>query len=209
MASMGLDHVIYGTLDLDATIDEIAQRAGVRPALGGSHTGRGTRNALLGTGGATYVEVLAPDPAQPAEVRAKIGPRVPSTTRITTWAAMCDDLRGTVARAQEHGLDLGAVEAMSRARPDGDPLHWRLTRGRLVGGGLIPFLIDWGDTDHPSRTAPQGCALRSFRAEHPDPGSIRQLLAILGLEDVLTVEQGPAARLFLTLATPLGEVTLS
>lgn len=209
MAVTGLDHVIFGTPDLDATIAEVERRTGVRPVHGGSHTGRGTRNALFATGDGTYVELLAPDPAQPPEALARIGPRVPETPRITTWAAKCDDLEAAVARAHDAGLDLGGVEAMSRARPDGHELHWRLTRTRMVAGGLVPFLIDWGDTEHPGLTAPAGCSVVAFRGEHPDPDLVRRYLAALDLDHVLHVERGDAPRLSLTLSTPRGEVELS
>ncbi|MFG2003515.1 hypothetical protein ACGFNU_30580 [Spirillospora sp. NPDC048911] len=45
------------------------------------------------------------------------------------------------------GEDPGPAADMSRLRPDGEPLSRRLTAPRT---GVLPFLIDWGGTDHPA-----------------------------------------------------------
>ena len=56
-------------------------------------------------------------------------------------------------------------------------------------GGLVPFLISWGDTEHPARSAPHGLILESFHVEHADPPSLAPLLTALGAD----VEVKPAA----------------
>jgi hypothetical protein len=45
-----------------------------------------------------------------------------------------------------------------------------------LAGGLVPFLISWGDTEHPARLAPRGLTLDAFHLEHPDPASLAPLL---------------------------------
>jgi hypothetical protein len=70
---------------------------------------------------------------------------------------------------------------MQRAAPTGAVLRWRLTLG-VVAGGLVPFLISWGDSGHPARSAPHGLILASFHLEHPDPASLALPLNAVGAD---------------------------
>ncbi len=199
-----LDHLIYGAGDLDAGIEALEAATGVRAAPGGSHPGRGTRNALCSLGEA-YLEVMAPDPAQPGGPLADRFTRV-DRPRLVSWVARTPDLDRTAALATAAGWDT-EIASMSRATPDGTVLSWRLlfVHGH-PGGRLVPFLIDWGTTPHPSASAPAGLELDWFRLESPAPGRLVEVLAALQIE--AAVREGSDEALAARLRTPAGPVTL-
>jgi hypothetical protein len=96
---------------------------------------------------------------------------------------------------------------MSRTRPDGVELRWRLTPpDMLMFDGLVPFLIDWGGTASPAGSAPAGCRLAGLRAWHPRPESVRAALDALGV--ALDVHQADTPALTALLDTPNGRVEL-
>jgi len=199
---------VWAAPDLAAGVDEFRRLTGVRPAAGGSHTGRGTANQLVALGGASYLEIIGPDPgqAEPEQPR-PFGIDTLTGPRMVTWCVRPADLDATVAAAIARGYDPGPVAGMSRRRPDGIVLSWRLTPPAPEGGGLVPFLIDWRDSPHPTEGDLPRVTLRDFHAEHPAPEAIRTRLAALDLD--LAVRLGPVPKLVLTLDGRDGPVELS
>ncbi|MGV9455141.1 VOC family protein [Streptomyces sp. NPDC003635] len=201
-----LDHLVLATPDLAATVADFTRRTGVRPAPGGAHVGLGTRNHLVGLGGSGYLEIIGPDPEQSAPGAARpFGVDGLTGPRTVTWAISPPDLEAAVAKARAHGYDPGPVRPMSRRTPDGTLLRWRLTDGAAAHpSGLVPFLIDWGESVHPTASGLPTVPLLSMSASAPDPAEIRPLLAVLGTGLELT--EGPVGISF-TLDTPNGPVT--
>ena len=203
-----VDHLVYAVSDLDAGTAGLERRLGVRAAVGGSHPGRGTHNALLGLGGGRYLEVIAPDPGQapPAGPRA-FGLDGLAETRLVAWAVRVTAIEDAVERSRRAGYDPGPIQERSRARPDGVLLQWRLTDDPPSGPGFpVPFVIDWLDAPHPSDDAPGGATLLGLWAVHPDPDAVRR--ALRALRVTVPVEAGPGPALVAELDTPKGRVVL-
>src|SRR5262252_286301 len=150
-----LDHLLLGCSDLDQGIEFVESHTGVRPAIGGVHPGRGTRNALLSLGQLHYLEVIAPDPAPTATptTRAELLVRLKRLTSPTLvdWAVHTSDIVGVADRLRKAGITFQGPSAGSRARPDGKMLHWQALNLDNDREGLLPFFIQWdADTMHPS-----------------------------------------------------------
>lgn len=163
---------------------------------GGPHVGVGTRNRLAGLGPGRYLEVVGPDPEQPEPERPRpFGIDGLAAARLVTWAVRVPDLDAALDAVRAVGHDPGPARAMSRRRPDGELLAWRLAFPPDDLGGVVPFLIDWGDTAHPSTTLPTGSALDELVLTHPDPDRVRRILDAVGGADPVTVRQGTPPRL--------------
>jgi hypothetical protein len=203
-----LDHLVYATPDLRATVDALDARLGVRPSEGGQHPGRGTRNALLALGPRRYLEIVGPDPDQPRPESPRwFGIDALDAPRLVTWCAAANDLPARVAAAHAARVPLGEVRSGGRVRPDGVTIAWHVTSpSTVLARGLVPFLIDWGDSPHPAASAPTGVLLRTFTLEHPEPEAVARQLAVLGLEVPVRIAALPA--LVAELETPRGSVTL-
>lgn len=201
-----IDHLVYAAPDLEAAVDRIDRALGVRPAPGGRHPRWGTRNALLSLGPDMYLEILAPDPERP-ESPTLFGLDRLEAPRLVTWVAKGSDLERRVQVAAAAGVHLGEIIAAGRETPDGSVLSWRLTDPEVVlADGIVPFLIDWGDSRHPATDAPGGCILAALRAEHPEPARVAAMLRAIGSD--MPVAEGPVPALIATIRIPAGEIEL-
>lgn len=203
-----VDHLVYGTPDLQRGVGEIEELLGVRATPGGRHPRWGTRNALIALGPLSYLEIIAPDPEQPApETPRLFGIDDLEKSRLVTWAAGGSDLKRLRSEAEGKGIHLGEVRTGSRQAPDGALLSWSLTDpGTVLADGIVPFFIDWGESPHPARTAAQGAALIGLRAEHPEARSVEGILRSIGLD--LPVRPGAASALIALIDGPRGSVEL-
>lgn len=154
-----LDHVVVCVPDLAQGSREFEARYGLVSVEGGRHRGHGTANRLIPLGD-NYIELLA-----------VVAPKEAKTSALGTWAlhqaavpggdAVClrtDDLDTTCSR-------LGLVpDPMSRVRPDGVVLEWRLAGMKQAFANLLPFFIEWSVPDelHPGRIGVEHPAGRVF-----------------------------------------------
>lgn len=203
-----LDHLIFASPDLQVGIDLIEELLGVQASIGGRHIGLGTRNALIALGPKTYLEIIAPDPEQLEFRRPRLfGINENIEPRLITWVARTDQLEALAARQLDQGKKLGEVLSGSRKTPEGSTLTWQFTDPfTVISNGIVPFFIDWGQSAHPAKTAPQGAQLIDLHTEHPDPPHVQKILKQLELD--LPVFFGTKAALIATIECPNGLIEL-
>jgi catechol 2,3-dioxygenase-like lactoylglutathione lyase family enzyme len=206
-----LDHLLLGCSNLDEGIAFVEKHTGVRPAMGGVHPGRGTRNALLALGPLHYLEVIAPDPAQTeipttrAELPALL--KQLAIPRLVDWAVHTSDIAGVAERWRKAGVAFHGPTQGSRARPDGKMLHWQTLNLDNDLDGLLPFFIQWGaETVHPSVDAPAGCELQSFVVVSPQSVGLADEFQRLSIS--VNVVPGKTPRLDAKIVGPKGTLAL-
>jgi hypothetical protein len=201
-----LDHILLGSPDLQGGIDFVERHTGVRATFGGVHPGRGTKNALLSLGGRRYLEIIAPDPAQPG-VKNPLASSLHTLTepRLVGWAAHPSGVAALAEKFRAERLQFEGPTPGSRKRPDGQLLQWQTLNLADTASGLLPFFIEWGqDSIHPSVDAPNGCTLLSFAAETPEPEKLAVTLKTLDLD--LPVKKSEKARLHAVISGPKGNL---
>jgi hypothetical protein len=203
-----IDHLVFATPDLATGIARVEQLLGVRATPGGQHPGRGTRNALVALGPRAYIEIIGPDPDQPAPKEPRpFGIDRLTAPRLVTWAANEHDLPRLSQLATKAGIPLGSLASGSRQRPDGVLLTWNYTDPRVVvAEGIVPFFIDWGKTPHPADSAVNGGRIVALAAEHPQPDAVTKSLRALGLDLAVAAAATPA--LVAVIETPRGRVEI-
>ncbi|CAB3714773.1 hypothetical protein LMG3458_03458 [Achromobacter deleyi] len=221
-----LDHLVVAAADLDSGTRHVADLLGIAPAGGGAHPRMGTHNRVLGMAGGVYLEVIAIDPDAPAPQRPRwfgldqpaLRARLADGPFLAHWAARVaapDDLSDWQAR---HPDRIAPAIPMTR----GD-LRWRLTvpddgslptwrdGDQTAGDGLLPTLIQWDVDAYPGVSLPrQALTLQSLAGTHPRAALLRQGLAWLGADHLITIDQadGPP-RLQARIETAQGVKTLT
>ncbi len=203
-----VDHLVYAAPDLADGIATVERLFGCPVVPGGRHEDWGTRNALVSLGDTCYLEIIGPD-LQPSIDGDPVlfGIDALEEPRLVTWAAKSSDLEAGIERTSSAGVDLGAVSPGSRALPNGAVLSWRLTDPfARRADGVVPFLIDWGESRHPASMLPRGCELVDLKITHPDVPLVDAALDAIGVPlDVIAGEAGITA----TIRTPNGIVELA
>lgn len=198
-----IDHLVLAVSDLGKAVDGFERDWGVRPDAGGRHQGLGTHNALVSFG-TSYLELIAADPTQPdPDGPRPFGVDDIDDDRLVTWAARPDPTRGEtlaslIGACRDVGHDPGDPFPMTRQTASGGVLSWQLTFPAMAHDGVIPFLIDWGDTTHPATSAPRGPDLTALGGYTTDARRANQILGALALPRFAVARGGQASGLHAT-----------
>jgi hypothetical protein len=211
--ALALDHLVVAARSLDEGVRWCEATFGVTPGPGGKHPQMGTHNRLFCIGSEAfpraYFEIIAIDPQAAApgrkrwfgldEIDLRAGPR------LVHAVARCGALDAQLAALRTAGCDAGAPIAASRDTANGR-LAWRIAvrdDGRLLCGGALPTLIEWG-SDHPADAMPaSGAALQSLSLRGLPPAAV-QALHWPGIE----FADGTGPALSATIDAPRGRITL-
>jgi len=203
-----LDHIVYCCKDLQAGMRLIHDLTGVRPIYGGRHLTKGTHNALIKIGAQSYLEILAPDPEnKDVDPLRWMGIDLIEEPVITRWAINSDNISLQAKTLQDYRPDYGSVQEGSRALSDGSTLRWALTDPLgQPAVEVVPFLLDWKDSIHPTVHLNQECTIIDISLYHPDPSKISPILSQLDLD--MTIQKGTTESISITLETPKGQVLI-
>ena len=130
-----IDHVIYRVHDLDEGAARFLEQYGLASVVGGRHPGHGTANRIipLGSDYLELVSVVDPDEAAGSAFGTKV------LEAAEGWLAVA--MR--VDRLEDHIEADDEIVAMTRRRPDGVELAWRLAHFDRFLDDDAPFLIEW------------------------------------------------------------------
>jgi hypothetical protein len=148
--NLRIDHVIFGTGDIEATAARLHTKHGLGSVVGGRHEGRGTGNRIVPLGSA-YLELMGVVDATEAAAHPFgkwFTSQIADGDRFLMWCIGTDDIESVARRLS---LD---VEEWTRATPDGTILSWRLAGLEISNEHPeIPFFIQWTVPEelHPSR----------------------------------------------------------
>lgn len=135
-----IDHLIISVRDLEHGARALEEKLGLSSVPGGRHTGHGTANRIVPLG-PCYIELVTVVDESEAAVSSFgrwVAKNIMEAPRVDALCLRTDDIDGVSDR-----LDLGPPVPMSRERPDGTELAWRLAGlGRALEESL-PFFIQW------------------------------------------------------------------
>jgi hypothetical protein len=98
---MRIDHVIYGTADLDLAAARIEAELGLKATAGGRHDGVGTHNRIVPLNDGSFLELLAvadPQEASGSELGAALQAAIARGDGLLGWAVAVDDLGAVAGR---------------------------------------------------------------------------------------------------------------
>jgi hypothetical protein len=211
-----VDHLVVAAATLEQGAAWCEAVLGATPAGGGQHVGMGTHNRLLALASPAfakaYLEIIAIDPQAPPPARprwfglddAQLQAALQAAPRLVHMVARTTQIEPSLAALAAQGVDAGRAATAERASPAG-LLRWRIagrSDGRLLFGGALPTLIEWGDM-HPSDSLPPGAVRLMGLSLGGLPAPVAAALDLRGVEQR---RQGPA--LSARLSTPRGECWL-
>lgn len=204
-----IDHIVYCVPNLELAIKDLESRLGIRPTIGGRHINKGSKNALVHLGEASYLEVLAIDTNNKlAKVPRWMGLDLISNSCVTRWCLKSENLFMDAEVLQKTDANLGQIDEGKRALSNGQFLTWKMIMPLAEPViDILPFMTDWtASSSHPCDQLDQVCKLKNLHLFHPNPEYINQTLRALGSSHLVTY--GPIPKINIEVEGPNGLITL-
>ncbi len=207
-----LDHLVIGAATLEQGQRYVREKLGIDIQFGGTHPRMGTHNCLARLGERTFLEVIAVDPEADSPEQPRwfglddihIKKCLSLSPRLLTWVVNTPDITETL---ESSTIACGNPWSVSR----GD-LQWQFgvpDDGRLLAGGMLPYIISWPtDKPHPaSSMEDSGCRLHGFKLHTPFAEWTEINLLAIGarpLVDLIPLPPGSTPYLEIEVETPTG-----
>lgn len=210
-----IDHLVIAAETLEQGAEYVLKMLGVDIPFGGVHPKMGTHNLLMQLGNTLFLEVIAikPEATAPPHPRwfglddALIRHSLKDGPALLTWVVNTQDINSLMQNAS---FDFGQAELISR----GD-LSWYFglpEDGRLLAGGMLPYVIQWQSDKHPAANMKNtGCKLKQLTLYHPNAAWLKSILEPIGITQQVKIEALPrdvTPYLQATIKTPAGIRTL-
>ena len=208
----GLDHLVIAAHTLEQGVNYVEKQLGVTVPYGGEHPKMGTHNHLARLGDDAFLEIIAinPNSSPPGRPRwfnlddSRMQQSLRESPRLISWVVNTTDLTSLLEGAQ---CSFGTPEPISRGE-----LSWNFalpSDGRLLGGGFLPYLIQWHVQEHPAgKMADIGLRLKSLTLYHNNVRWLQRMLAAIRADELVEIKEASAAEppsMRAVFDTPLGE----
>ena len=202
-----IDHLVYCVPDLREGMKAIESKFGVAPVYGGRHINQGTHNALIYLGTDCYFEILAVDPDSQIQPPRWMGIDLIKEPKLTRWAVSTSDFEGDLKRLKRINPHLAKATKGSRKTTNGNLLQWQMTLPLPTPEiEITPFLLDWGDSIHPSVSLDAKCQLIELHLTHPQPDLFSFFTENWNLN--LQMKKGKTMKINAKVETPKGIVLI-
>ncbi len=211
-----LDHLVIAAANLTTGVDYIRQALDVDIPYGGQHPQMGTHNHLMRIGEQIFLEVIAvnSDAEQPTRPRwyglddPFVRESISQQPRLVGWVVNTTNISDIVSKAR---FAFGQPELISRGN-----LSWHFCLpedGRLLAGGLVPYVMKWNTEVHPAASmADCGCKFQKIDLYHPNASWLRSILEKIRVDHLVTVndiDNNQTAYMIASINTPSGLKQLS
>jgi hypothetical protein len=179
-----IDHIVLGTSDLDKAIDDFEAMTGVRPLMVVSHNGLGTKSARVAFESCAFLEFLGPDPKQSGNMpMAQKLAKIPEGKLVPIHYAIYHDKAADFKKTTWSDMGLECDQVTMIAKDRSQPWKWDMFF--LEGHeeeGLMPFFINWGDSQHAAGRLPIVGTLNKVTVHSSDDKVKKLVQGVKGIE---------------------------